>query len=609
MMIRFPYQMRRPAPAHGLLVLVLVMVPLFGALGPAPSADRPSCGCGLSIASALAETLPIAGLSGELTPGKIQDLVLLGKVWGFVKYHHPRVESRELSWDRELVRIIPSVLEARDRDETRRILSTWIDLIGEPAPCSPCAKLPDSIQAKPRIDWIRDRSLLGKDLSDRLRKIYDNRPARPDQEYVDLSPGVRAPHFYEESVDSSLVLSDARYRLISLFRFWGIIEYWYPHRDVADENWDRVMAEFVPRMLHASTSEAYHLALLALTARTHDTHAGLVNFIEDRPPTGGARLPIIVRSVENRIVVTGYPKGDSTGAGGLRLGDVILRLNDVPVDSLMARWWEYYAASNSDVLLRNLAGAIPWGPAGPCRVSAYRDGRPLEVTLERVSAEGLNRSVPNFHDLSGNTFQMLTPEIAYLSLTALGSGDIPDYLERADKATGLILDLRDYPEAFLPFTLGGHFVDRATPFECNTHGDLTNPGTFVWSAPEVVKPLEPRFPGRIAILVDESTQSLAEFTAMALQTSPGALVVGSTTAGADGNTASVYLPGGCRGVISGLGIFYPDRRPTQRVGIAVDVKVRPTLAGIRARRDEVLETAVEKLLGRKVNLGPLLMDR
>jgi C-terminal processing protease CtpA/Prc len=288
---------------------------------------------------------------------------------------------------------------------------------------------------------------------------------------------------------------------------------------------------------------------------------------------------------------------------------VILRLDGVPVDTLMARWREYYAASNSDVLFRNLAGSIPWGPAGACRVSASRDGRPFEVALERLPVADLDRGVPTFHALSGDTFQMLTPEIAYLNLTALGSGDIPEYLDRAEKATGLVLDLRDYPQGFLPFTLGGHFIDRDTPFMCATHGDLANPGAFVWAPPEVVKPLAPRFHGRIAILVDESSQSLAEFTAMALQTSPGALVVGSTTAGADGNVANVYFPGGYRGAITGLGIFYPDHRPTQRVGIAVDVKVRPTLAGIRAHRDEVLESAVEKLLGRKVDLGPRLMDR
>ena len=45
-------------------------------------------------------------------------------------------------------------------------------------------------------------------------------------------------------------------------------------------------------------------------------------------------------------------------------------------------------------------------------------------------------------------------------------------------------------------------------------------------------------------------------------------------------------------MISGLGVFYPDHRPTQRVGIVPDVVVRPTIEGIAAGRDEVLEAAV-----------------
>ena len=50
-------------------------------------------------------------------------------------------------------------------------------------------------------------------------------------------------------------------------------------------------------------------------------------------------------------------------------------------------------------------------------------------------------------------------------------------------------------------------------------------------------------------------------------------------------------------MISGIGVFYPDKRPTQRVGIVPDLDVRPTLAGIRAGRDEVLEAAVRRILG------------
>ena len=40
-----------------------------------------------------------------------------------------------------------------------------------------------------------------------------------------------------------------------------------------------------------------------------------------------------------------------------------------------------------------------------------------------------------------------------------------------------------------------------------------------------------------------------------------------------------------------------DKTPTQRVGIVADVEAHPTIAGIRAGRDEVLEEALRQILG------------
>ena len=66
----------------------------------------------------------------------------------------------------------------------------------------------------------------------------------------------------------------------------------------------------------------------------------------------------------------------------------------------------------------------------------------------------------------------------------------------------------------------------------------------------------------------------------------------------------VPLPGGLQAMITGIGTFYPDRRPTRQVGIVPDLEVRPTLAGFRAGRDEVLEAAVSRALGREFRLTP-----
>ena len=60
------------------------------------------------------------------------------------------------------------------------------------------------------------------------------------------------------------------------------------------------------------------------------------------------------------------------------------------------------------------------------------------------------------------------------------------------------------------------------------------------------------------------------------------------------------LPGGLRSAVSGIGVFYPDLKPTQRVGIVPDLVRRPTIEGIKAGRDEVLEEAIGMVLEKKV---------
>jgi C-terminal processing protease CtpA/Prc len=174
--------------------------------------------------------------------------------------------------------------------------------------------------------------------------------------------------------------------------------------------------------------------------------------------------------------------------------------------------------------------------------------------------------------------------------------EVNDYLKAAAGTKLLVIDIRNYPKAFVVFSLGNHLISQPTPFARFTNGQPSNPGAFAWTRPVDLRPASPAYNGKVVILVDETSQSQAEYTAMAFRVAPGALVVGSTTAGADGNVSPIPLPGGLRGMITGIGVFYPDGRPTQRVGIIPDLVVRPTIKGIREGRDEVLEAAVSQAL-------------
>jgi C-terminal processing protease CtpA/Prc len=531
-----------------------------------------------------------------LSKVQIENLAVLGRVWGFLKYHHPRVLSGKLHWDYELFRILPAILQATDHAAANTAMLKWITDLGAVAPCQVCVKLNESdLHLHPDVGWIEDESALGAGLSKSLRAIYANRAADATQFYVALAPNVGNPSFRHELSYASVKFPDVGFQLLALYRFWNIIEYWSPYRNVMGEDWDQVLAEFIPRIGLAKSPDEYKRELMALIARAHDTHANLWSSLNVRPPAGECRFPVTVRLVENRAVVTRFILPEAAKDSGLALGDVITEMDGVSVKKLFETWAPYYAASNDAARFRDMAGAMTRGNCGEASAHVLRGNEDLALKLKRVAVS--DNAQGGTHDLPGETFRMLSKDVAYLKLSSVKAADAAHYIESAGSAKTLIIDIRNYPSEFMVFALGSRLVGNETQFVRFTNGDISTPGAFHWTAPLSLKPEKPHFTGKVLILVDEVSVSQAEYTTMAFRASPRALVVGSTTAGADGNVSPFALPGGLNTMISGIGVFYPDKKPTQRIGILPDVEVRPTIAGIRSGRDEVLEEALRQALG------------
>jgi hypothetical protein len=524
----------------------------------------------------------------QLSSVQVQNLVLLGKVWGFLKYHHPDVVAGKRHWDFDLFRALPPVLAAANRRAGQQAAHKWVTGIGTPPECSPCAKLETGkLHFGPALDWLDDQALLGADLSTALRSIHANRPADGRQFYVGMMPMVGNPRFDHEPAYPEAKAGDSGYQILAAFRFWNMIEYWFPYRDVIVGKWDDALREALPKIATAQTGDEYKRELMALIARVEDTHANLWSSIAVRPPVGACALTVTVRFAEAQPVIADSKREE------LQRGDVITELDGKPLRELLASWMPYYAASNGPTKLRDIARQMTRGACGPMTLKVRRGSEELAVKSERTQP---GEAQPNRHDRPGDTFQRISPEVGYLKLSSVKQAEVTSYIDSAAGTKGLVIDIRNYPSEFMPFALGSVLVDKLSPFARFTTGDLNNPGAFHWTEPVAISPREPRYKGKIVILVDETSQSQSEYTTMALRTAPGAKIVGSTTAGADGNVSAIPLPGGLRSMISGIGVFYPDKRPTQKIGILPDVEVWPTIAGIREGRDEVLEEAIRQIL-------------
>jgi C-terminal processing protease CtpA/Prc len=374
------------------------------------------------------------------------------------------------------------------------------------------------------------------------------------------------------------------------------MQYWSPYREIAGQDWPEVLREFIPRVALARSSDAYQLAMMALIAKANDTHTNLWSSIRLRPPTGKCQFPVNVRFINDQAVVTSYADPEAGPASGFMPGDIVEQIDGQPVAQLLKQWRPMYGDSNEAARLRDSGQALTQGECGAASSVVRRGGQTTSLHPVRIETGSLN-SLSHTHDLPGDTFRLLSKDIAYLKLSSVKASDIPRYMEQARNTKGMIVDIRNYPSEFVVFTLGQFLVTQPTPFARFTSADFTNPGAFIWGQPVMLKPGATHYGGKVVVLVDEITQSQAEYTTMALQSSPNAIVVGSTIAGADGNFSKIPLPGNLNSMISGLGVYYPDETQTQRIGVRVDVKSYPTITGIRAGRDEVLETGIWQIPG------------
>jgi C-terminal processing protease CtpA/Prc len=256
----------------------------------------------------------------------------------------------------------------------------------------------------------------------------------------------------------------------------------------------------------------------------------------------------------------------------------------------MRRAERYISASTPQALHRNAALRLTLGPVGSTVRLRLRQAGGVVRTVELTRTdewEATGRSGPLFRVLPGN--------IGYADLGRLPADQVDTMFEALKRTRAIIFDMRGYPlgtawpiaprltEADMPPAALFTRTNAMTP-------DTTERTrlTFTQRLPHTDKL---RYLRPTVMLIDERTQSQAEHTGLFLEAANGTKFVGSPTAGANGDVTEVALPGEVRMSFSGQAVGHADGRQLQRLGLVPDVPVRPTIAGVRAGRDEVLERA------------------
>lgn len=382
-------------------------------------------------------------------------------------------------------------------------------------------------------------------------------------------------------------------RLWGLMNYWTEINYFCPNKDRFQKNWDSVLYEYVPLFINAKDEADYNLAVAKLITEIHDSHGWFGSAYWTNKYIMCPKFSVTY--VEGKTIINNVT--DDSLKKLLSRGDEILKLDAKNIDSVRNWFAQYIGASDNASLQRDIDDVILGGSIGSILNVTYKhDGVVKSVNVKRIA----NRMMYTYSQNTDSppVWKKINNEIGYVDFGRLEVNQIDSMFNDFKNTTSIIIDNRSYPRGTV-WTMVNYLTTK--PFVTGAKGIIMiadNPDLStetkkyaLWQIPVTPKT---QYKGNLIILVNEETQSQAEYSCMVLQAAcRNTTIIGSETAGADGNVTGIKFPGGIETAFSGYGVLYPDGRPTQGIGIVPDIKISPTIKGIKEGKDEVLTRAIQ----------------
>jgi C-terminal processing protease CtpA/Prc len=535
---------------------------------------------------------------------RLDRLVALARLDAAVHYFNPAVATRASSWDSLFAANAVRIADASSPAEYARLVNALMTGLHDDAPVTTSPQRALKYDGFPTAAFqssggygIRWRSagsgeVYRVDMGEKLSV-----DVRLSEASSDTSSAVAVPQPPTAPEWRDLYPS-AGYRILGAARLWSTIRLFYPYKSLIGENWDEQLRAALAAVEGAHDAVDYSKAIAAFAAHIHDTHVGVGNaalrqFIGAVPIGASARL------IENQLVITRI--ADSSAArAGLRVGDVVVSIDGEAVGARMARLRPYFAASTPAAMRNRLQSALLSGTTATPAQLVVRGATDGDRTLTVPRSPAFVQSLGN--DRHGNIIRILPGNIGYIDFDRLPPTMVDSAFRMLAGTKAIVLDDRGYPQG----------TAWAIAPRLNIHADgvtgakfkrlvVSSPDTARTTVFEFDQPIPtngaPKYTGKTVLLIDERTISQAEHSGLFFEAANGTAFIGSETEGANGDVTNVALPGSMSMSFTGHDVRHADGRQLQRVGLVPQVHVLPTIAGVRAGRDEVLEAAVKYVGG------------
>lgn len=418
-------------------------------------------------------------------------------------------------------------------------------------------------------------------------ELFAERPRDAETVDVELGAGLRARvpialyaragHTIGDAPGAEALPEDGLAGVADVIVAWSALLHFWPYRDLVAIDWDALLDAALARALADRTADDHVATLDQLAAAVPDGHAATSCPGE----TPRQVLPARLELVAGQVVVT------ASTVAELRAGDVVVSIDGQRAVAQLA------------AIARTISGSPQWqqvralerlrlGPVGSrAALVVERDGRELALSVARGEQWSLPPTRPSLERFPDGTY--------YVDLSRAAPDELRQALPQLAAAPGVVFDVRDRP---LPVRdLLTHLIDA--PIDLAAGGSYPHvirpgfPASTTWEhEPVVLSPAAPRFTGRIAFVTGPTAISYAELVLAAVDSFRLGAIVGAATAGTDGSRADVGLPSRCTISFTAVRFVRANGARFHLVGVQPTHRAERTLAGIRAGRDELVETAL-----------------
>jgi C-terminal processing protease CtpA/Prc len=576
-----------------------------------------------------------AGLGDEparpLQGRELDNLVAFTRLLGYVRYFHPSDQAAAADWDQIAIEGVLACLAAKDASDLAQILKKTFKPVaptlrvfrtGENPPLPAELQPPFKEQPLPKaIAWLHLGVGTGNPQS-----IYSSRRVHDtDAEFLSLAEKLHLPNFpdpakpYQADLGGGVsclvplaLLTDAQgtiphtppgakpvtskkpegflpsgkdraTRLAAVSLAWNVFQHFYPYFDVVKSDWPGVLRRALTAAAIDTDDRDFLVTLRRLVAELHDGHGNVVS----RSVPTVAMPPFLWDWIENQLVIT---KVAPTGAGNLKPGEVVVRVNGLPAAKAVAQVEQTISSATPQWLRYRALLVLAAGPKDSDLTLDVQpaSGDPYMITVKRTANYG------DIKEPRPDKVAEIKPGIWYLDLDRILDEDFNAALPKLEKARGIIFDLRGYPHGSTVAI--SHLTDKpvtcaqwhvpVTQYPDHTHMSYSFSN---WKVP----PLKPHFQAKVTFVTDGRAISYAETYLGIIEHYKLADIVGAATAGTNGNVNPFRLPGGYRVMWTGMRVLKHDGSQHHGVGVQPTLPAARTIRGIRDGRDELLSKALE----------------